>query len=385
MDTKTFTKKYYVNRKNTDCVKWDDEYAKGKLPMFIADMDFKTEERINAALEKRIKHGSYGYTFLPKDYYDTLNAWNKKRNNITYKKEAIRFSKGAVDAIIQIIHALTKEKDAILITTPVYPPFSGSIKTTKRTLVTSSLIRKDGLYTFDYEDIEKKFKEKKIKMLILCSPHNPLGRVWTKKELEKLFVLTHKYHVLVISDEVHSDIIMSGHKFIPSLSFKKYENEIITITALSKTFSLAIFAHCHIVIPNKKLRDKFDNFQKEYHLASVNAFCAYPTYYGYKYGEEWLDSLNKVVEENYCYLCLRLGKYVDILPLEGTYLAFVDFKGYTKNAYDFLYEKCNVMPNAGETFDKKCATWARINLATSLANVKKACNAIEKEIKKIER
>lgn len=382
MDTRTFTKKYYVNRKNTDCIKWDSDSAKGKLPMFIADMDFKTEDKINAALTKRISHGSYGYTFLPKDYYDALNAWNKKRNGITYKKEAIRFSKGAVDAIYQLLHAFTKEKDAILITTPVYPPFAGSVSATGRKLVTSSLVRIDGLYTFDYEDLEKKFKDKKVKMMILCSPHNPLGRVWTKKELEKLFALTHKYHVLVISDEVHSDIIMSGHKFIPSLKFKKYENDIVTITALSKTFSLAIFAHCHIVIPNKKLREKFDTYQANYHLASVNVFNAYPTYYGYKYGEEWLDSLNKVVEENYCYLCLRLSKYVDILPLEGTYLAFVDFKGYTKNAFEFLYNKCNIMPNAGETFDKKCGTWARLNLATSLANIKKACDAIEKEIKK---
>lgn len=382
MDTKTFTKKYYVDRRNTDCIKWDEKETIGKLPMFIADMDFKTEDKIISQLEKRIKHGSFGYTFLPEDYYDTLNAWNKKRNGITYKKEAIRFSSGAVDAIYQLLHSLTNKNDAVLITTPVYPPFYAAVKITGRKLVTSSLKRINGLYTFNYEDLEKKFKEKKVKMLILCTPHNPLGRVWTKQELEKLFALTHKYHVLVISDEVHSDIIMSGHKFIPSLKFKKYENEIVTITALSKTFSLAIFAHCHVIIPNKKLRDKFDKYQIENHKASVNAFCAYPTYYGYKYGEEWLDSLNKVIEENYCYLCLRLGSYVDILPLEGTYLAFVDFKGYTKNAYKFLYEKCGIMPNAGETFDKNCGTWARLNLATSLANVKKACDAIEKELKK---
>lgn len=382
MDTKTFTEKYYVDRKNTDCIKWDGANIGKKLPMFIADMDFKTEDKIIEGLNKRINHGAFGYSFLPEDYFDALNVWNKKRNKITFKKDSVRFSRGAVDAINQVLYALTKPKDAILITTPVYPPFAGSIKNTKRTLVTSSLIRKNGLFTFNYEDLEKKFKNRKVKMMVLCSPHNPLGRVWTKKELEELFKLTHKYHVLVLSDEVHSDIIMPNHKFIPSLSFKKYANEIIPITALSKTFSLAIFAHCHVIIPNKKLRDKFDKYQYDYHLASVNVFNAYPTYYGYKYGEEWLDSLNLVVYENYKCLCDKLGEYLEILPLEGTYLAFVNFKGYTKNAYDFLDKKCDIVSNPGETFAKGYETWARLNLATSLDNINKACDAILKQIKK---
>lgn len=383
MDCNNFTNKYYVDRKNTDCIKWDNPEVKDNLPMFIADMDFKCDDKIIEALDKRIKHGAYGYSFLPKDYYDTVIKWNKDRNGVTFKKEWFAFSKGAVDGIYQLIYAFTKPKDAILITTPVYHPFSVSIKNTNRTLVCSKLIKKNSLYTFNYQDLEKKFKEKKVKMIILCSPHNPLGRVWTKEELEKLLVLTHKYHILVVSDEVHADLIMPGTKFIQTVSFKKYQDDIITITAASKTFSIPLFAHCHIVIPNKTLKAKFDKYQDEHHLNPVNVFNAYPTYFGYKYSSDWLNDVINVIYNNYNYVKGRLEKYVEILPLEGTYLMFINFKGYTKNAYNFLYSKCNIETNAGEQFAKGYETWARFNIATSFDNVKLACDRIEKELKKV--
>lgn len=382
MKTKEFTKKYYTRRSNTDCVKWDNPEVCNKLPMFIADMDFKTEPKIIEALEKRVKHGSFGYSFLPKDYYKVVSNWNKKRNGLSINPEWVRFSKGAVDAIYQIIYTFTKEKDSILITTPVYPPFHNSVVTTNRTLVTSKLIRKNNLFTFDYKDIEQKIIKRKVKMIILCSPHNPLGRIWTKNELTNLLKIAKKHNVLVLSDEVHSDIIMPGNKFIPTLKIKEYRNNVISISSASKTFSLAIFNHCHIFIPNKKLRDKFDNYQKSTHRKSVNILDAYPTYYGYKYGEKWLNNINNVIYENYKYITSRLGKYLTFLPLQGTYLMFIDFSKYTKNGYKFLYNKCDIVPNAGETFSKEYGSWVRLNLATSLSNIKTACNRIEKELKK---
>lgn len=382
MNNVEFTKKYYVNRKNTDSIKWDNNEVKSKLPMFIADTDFKVNDEIIKALETKIKHGSYGYRFLPKDYYDTLIKWNKSQNDITLKKEWIRFSSGAIDGIYQLIFTFTKIGDSILITNPVYHPFANTIKTTKRNLVRSSLIKEKDLFTFNLIDIEKKIIRNNVKMMILCSPHNPLGRVWTKKELESLFKITHKHKVIVISDEVHSDLIMPGHRFIPSLSIKNTQNDVITLNAASKTFSFALFQHCHVIIPNKTLREKFDEYQTIHHLNNVNIMNAYPTYYGYKYGKKWLNSLISVVNENYNYLYQTLSKYVEILPLEGTYLAFINFNKYTKNAYKFLYEKCNIVANAGELFDENYASWARINLATSLENVKLACSRIEKQLKK---
>lgn len=383
MGTKEFTKKYYVDRKNTDCIKWDDAKVKGKLPMFIADMDFKTDEKIIEGLKKRIEHGSYGYSVLPKDYYEVLINWNKDHNGVTFKKEWIRFSKGAVDGIYQILHALTKKNDAVLITEPVYPPFFSSVKTAKRKLVVSRLIKENDLYTFDFKDIENKIIKNKVKVMLLCTPHNPLARVWNSKELSKLLAITHKHHVLVVSDEVHADLIMPGYKFVQTLSFNKYKNDIISITAASKTFSLALYSNCHIIIPNDKLRKIFDTYQETNHLQPINAICAYPTYLGYKYGDSWLKGVIEVINENYNYMKQRLSKYVDFLPLEGTYLTFVNFKNYTKNAYNFLSEKCGIIVNDGETFAKGYGSWARFNLATSLDNIKLACDRIEKQIKKV--
>ena len=202
--------------------------------------------------------------------------------------------------------------------------------------------------------------------------------IFIKLAIILLFELCKKYNVLVCADEVHCDIIMPDQKFVPALSFKKYQDIIISINAVSKTFSLPIYAHCHIVIPNKKIMAKLDKYQKDFHV-SVNAFNALPSYYGYKYGSEWLDCFNNVVFENYNYIKKELGQYMEMTPLEGTYLLFLNLGKYNKeeSASKFLAKKCNLMVNAGETFSDKYGDWVRINLATSLSNVKKAVKAIK--------
>lgn len=382
MNNQEFTKRYYIDRKNTNCVKWVHAKANDCLPMWIADMDFKNDERVIKALSDFINYGDYGYSQLPSDYYDTYINWHKQRNNVTYKKEWIRFSKGAVDAMYQIIYSFTNKGDAIMINTPLYPPFKATIKQTGRKVVESSLLKTGSYFTFNYKDIENKFKKSKVKMLMLCSPHNPIGRLYKQGELTELFELCSKYHVLICADEVHSDIVMPDQKFIPSLALKKYQNNVISINALSKTFSLPIFAHCHIVIPNSKLRNKFDKYQKDNHRASINYFNALPSYYGYKYGGEWLDSFNNVVFENYNYFKKELGKYMEMTPIEGSYLLFLNLGKYNKakSASKYLAKKCNIMVNAGETFESKYNDWVRINLATSLSNIKKAVNLIKTNI-----
>ena len=379
MEAKEFTKKYYANRKNTNCIKWDNEQALNKLPMWIADADFKSPEKVIEMLKKKLDEGSYGYEFLPKDYLDTMTKWNKDNSHVEYKKEWIRFSKGAIDGLCQIIYSLTKEKDAILICEPVYNPFKAIIKASKRKAVVSNLIYKDNAFKMNFNDIENKIVKNKVKMMILCSPHNPIGRVWKKDELEQLFKIAHKHKVLVVSDEVHSELIMPGHEFIPSLSFERYQNEIITINAESKTFSLALFAHCHVIIPNEKLRNIFDAYQDAHHITIPNAFNGLSSYYGYKYGKDWLDGFKKTIYENYLYMKKHLSKYCDMPELEGTYLVYANFSKSIKDktAFDFIYNKANIFPNAGETYGKGYEKWVRFNLATSLNNVKKACKLIE--------
>lgn len=384
MNYQEFTKRYYVNRKNTNCAKWDAPMVKDTIPMWVADADFKAPEKVVENLEKRIKHGSYGYSFLPTDYLDAYIKWNKEISGITYKKDWVRYSKGAVDGLTHVICALTKQKDAILMCTPIYHHFFFTLDNTNRKLVTSPLINNDNYFTMDYKDIEEKIVKNKVKLFIFCSPCNPVGRVWKKEEIEKLLEITHKHNVIVVSDEVHSELIMPGFKFIPTLSFKKYQNDVITLNAESKTFSIALFQHSHIVCPNKEYRDKIDDFQKFMDITHPNGFNGLASYYCFKYGKDWLSGFNDTIYHNYKYLCKELSPYVDILPLEGSYLAFVDFSKVIKGkttAFKYLKDKCHVYTNAGEAFSPGYEKWARINLATSLSNVKKAVKQIKDSIK----
>ena len=383
MNNQEFTEKYYIKREKGNSVKWQRGRKEKCLPMWIADMDFRDDERVIFALKDFIEEGDYGYANLPQDYYKVFIDWHKRRNDIEYRQEWIRFTRGAVDAMYQIIYSLTDSSDGILICTPLYPPFKATIKESGRKVYESKMINNDGFFTFDYKDIEKKFRSGKIKMMMLCSPHNPVGRVFKKGELEELFDLCHQYHVLIVSDEVHSDIIMPDQEFIPSLAFRKYRNEIISIVAASKSFSLAVFSHCHVIIPNTKLRKKFIEYQRHHHLGSVNAFNALPTYYNYLYGEKWLDSLNNVVFENYEYFRKQLGNELEISTLEGSYLIFVNIGEYSteSSAAKCLQKDCGLLVNAGETFGKGYDGWVRINLATSMDNVKKAVRNIKKLIR----
>ncbi|MDO4198592.1 MAG: aminotransferase class I/II-fold pyridoxal phosphate-dependent enzyme [Erysipelotrichaceae bacterium] len=383
MNNKEFTEKYYIDRSKQTTVKWLNAKKEGFIPMWVADMDFKDDERIIKALSDFINTGDYGYSNLPEDYYDTFIKWHETRNSVTYKREWIRFTKGAVDAMYQLIYALTEEKDNILISTPLYPPFKGTIEKTGRKVVESKMINTDGYFTYDYADIERKLKTRKVKMMMICSPHNPVGRVFKKGELEELFDLCKKYNVIVVADEVHSDIIMPDQTFYPTLSYKKYMNNIISITAVSKTFSLAVYSHCHVVIPSKKLRDKFDKYQQHYHLSSVNCFNALPSYYGYKYGSEWLDNVNNVIYENYTYLKKELSPYFEMAVLEGSYLLFVNIGKYNTqdSAAKLVMDECKIRVNPGESFGKDYNNWVRINLATSLSNVKKAVKNLKKLVK----
>ncbi|MBR3227451.1 MAG: aminotransferase class I/II-fold pyridoxal phosphate-dependent enzyme [Erysipelotrichaceae bacterium] len=379
MNAKEFTRRYYTDRRNTNCIKWDAETAKGKLPVWIADTDFRVPEEVTENLKKKLDEGTYGYGFLPEDYFDRMISWNEKISGITYKKEWIRFSKGAIDGLNQLIRCLTEENDAILINTPVYHPFSDTIKSCRRRVVESPLTDNDGLFEMDFKDIERKIRRNRVKMMILCTPHNPVGRVWTEDELKQLFAITHKYHVIVISDEVHSELIMPGHRFIPSLSFSRYRNEIITLNAESKTFSLALFSHCHVIIPNRRYRALFDRYQKDHHCDHPNAFNGLSSYFSYGCGEEWLEGFNQVIFENYQYMKKKLEPYCVLPPLEGSYLVYADFSRSINDgtAYDFLYNKCAVYPNPGEIFGKGYEKWARFNLATSLSNIRKLCRKIE--------
>jgi cystathionine beta-lyase len=392
MNIKEFCDIYSVDRLGTNCLKWDalDKRFGDKdlISMWVADMEFKTPEVVIEAMKKRIEHGVFGYSFVPDSYYDALINWEKKKHNYEINKEWIRFSAGVVTALYWFVNAFTKPEESVIIITPVYYPFHNAVKDTGRNLVTSELINTNGIYTIDYKDFEKNIIENQVKLFIQCSPHNPSGRVWKEEELDKVLSICKKHNVLVVSDEIHQDIIIGENKQIPSaiISGGKYSDNLITITAPSKTFNLAGLLNSQIIISNDEIRGKYDAYAKIVNQTEVNILGLTAAEAAYNNGEEWLDGLLGVIRENYNYLKDRLNREapkIIITPLEGTYLAWLDMRGYINfnDTRNFVQEKCKLAVDYGEWFGKNCKGFIRLNMATTPEIVEKVVDNLINNIK----
>ena len=282
---------------------------------------------------------------------------------------------------------MTEKQDAVIVTTPVYYPFLNAVKDNDRVLITSNLKNNKGVYTIDFEDFENKIIQNNVKLFILCSPHNPVGRVWKREELEKLFNICRKHHVFIISDEIHQDLVRNPHKHLPSLMVGNYEDIMIAISAPSKTFNLAGAQNSIVMIPDEKLRDKWDDYVKRIHVLSGNAFGYIAAEAAYEGGEQWLIKVKRQIWENYDYLRETLTKEfpeIIVSPLEGTYLAWIDLGYYirSENIKEFMQKKCHMAVDYGDWFGgDEFAGHIRINLATSLENVKIGVEAICNNLK----
>lgn len=380
----------YIQRKNTNCAKWDgltDTFGEdGLLAMWVADMDFQVPEPVVRALSDYVKTGVFGYPITPDSYLQAFIDWEKKYHNYEAQKEWIRFSPGVVSAFNWIIQFMTNPRDAVIVTTPVYYPFLNAVKDNNRRLITSDLVERNGNYTIDFDDFEKKIIEEQVSLFILCSPHNPVGRVWKKEELEKLFHICRKHHVFVISDEIHHDLTYSRHKHIPSATIGDYDDMLITLTAPSKTFNLAACQNSVIIIPDKTLRNKWDTFVNQIRVIEGNAFGYVAAEAAYKEGRPWFEEVKEIIYGNYLYMKETLNKELPgivVTPLEGTYLAWIDLKNYIKaeDVKDFMQKKCKLAFDYGDWFGgESFATHVRINLATSRENVKIAVKTIIENI-----
>lgn len=374
----------YRNRKNTDCYKWDavsTKYDKGiTIPAWVADMDFATAKCVRDAIAESAKFGVYGYYFPGDNYYSNFIKWEKERFNHTVKREWIRFSTGVVAAINWIIQSMTNEGDSIIIQTPVYHQFAESVNSNKRKLICNELVNNNGTYTIDFDDFEKKIKDNNVKMFILCSPHNPVGRVWKKDELARMLSICSENDVIVLSDEIHHDFVFGDNVHIPSMNVSNYEN-IIMLTSSTKTFNLAALENSIIIIRNKKLRDIYDSKTSDIHESSGNIMGYIAAEAAFGNGQEWLEQVKTIIYNNYNYLKKTLKKKysnISISPLEGTYLAWADFGCYlkAKELHNFFENKCGIVFNYGESFGNNCSTFVRINLATSFKNIKEICSRI---------
>ena len=376
----------YVDRRGTNCNKWDGQTKmfgeEGLHAMWVADMDFKVATCIQDALKEYVETGVFGYMRVPDSYYDACIKWEYKHHGYKMKKEWIRFSPGVVAAFNWIIQFMTNKNDSIIVTTPVYYPFLHAVINNERELITSDLKNESGQYSMDYEDFEKKIIENDVKLFVLCSPHNPVGRVWKKEELKRILDICRKHNVFVISDEIHQDLVYGENKHIPAYLVGDYEDMLIMIIAPSKTFNLAGAQNSEVIIPNEKLREKWDKYVNGIRVLGGNGFGYVAAEAAYRGGDEWLKEVKEQIQENYQYLKKTLNEKLPkaiVTPLEGTYLVWIDLSSYVdpQNMKEFMQKKCRIAVDYGEWFGgERFAGCIRINLATSLDNVKKGVEAI---------
>ena len=394
MQKEKFLKEYLVERKGTYSLKWDaldKRFGNADLiSMWVADMEIKAPKEVIEALKERCEHGVFGYSYVSDEYYNSVINWLKEKHNYEIKKEWLRFTNGVVTAIYCFVNIFTKVDDAILILTPVYYPFHNAVKDNNRKLITCDLKNTDGYFTIDYDEVEKKIVENNVKLFIQCSPHNPAGRVWKEEELAKILEICKKHNVLVISDEIHQDIIMKGYKHIPSaiVANGKYADNLITVSAASKTFNLAGLIHSNIIISNAELRKKYDEEIKKINQTEISILGMLATQVAYEKGSEWLENVKEIIEDNFNYLKTELNKNIPeitITNLEGTYLVFLDLRKIIPidKVKEFIQDKCNLAIDFGEWFGASFKGFIRINLATDPEIVKKAVESIISEYKKL--
>ena len=395
MNTIDFTETYYIDRRGSHSRKWDGEHLKFSrtdlLPLWVADMDFMPPQCIQEAICTYVKAQPLGYTMTNPNYLEAVIDWYKRRHNCILTKDWLTSAPNVITGIMWCIGAFTKPNDAIAVLSPIYGAFDSSARNARRQIIAVPMKRgEDHRYTVDYKAFEKAIVEYDVKLFIHCNPHNPVGHVWTEKEMDRLFNICKQHNVLIISDEIHQDLITGPTPFTSALSVSNgtYKDNIIAMSSVSKSFNMASLHHAEIIIPNEKLRNQFNAYKAQvYHTDSdVIAEAAIAAAYTHPEAEAWLTDVLAVIRENYAYLCRELCTalpQIRISPMDGTYLAWIDFGAYVKaeDMHDLFENKCRIAPSFGEWFGgKNYTTFVRLNLATSLENIKTATHNIIKYV-----
>ncbi len=369
-----------IDRRNTSCLKYDFAAERGYpadiLPFWVADMDFRTPTPVIDALKARATHGIFGYTQVKDDYFTVLQNWFRTRHDWTVGRSDLIITPGVVFAIVNAIRAFTKKGDAVLIQQPVYYPFANMIRQNERVLVDSPLRLIEGHYEIDFEDFEQKVIEHSVKLFILCSPHNPVGRVWTRAELEQLAAICLRHNVIVVADEIHEEFVRPGFRHIPFASLSEEAAAItVTCTSPSKTFNLAGLQISNIFIRNAQLRRRFKEELGRTGYDEPNTLGLTGAKAAYEHGAEWLTQLLAYIEENYArtksFLAAHLPK-VKIIEPEGTYLLWLDFSAYglTDEALnEKIIRDAHLWLDDGPIFGAGGSGFQRINIACPWATL----------------
>lgn len=379
-----------AGREGSDCIKFDRRMetfgVKNVIPMWVADMDFNTPGFIVEALQERLKHEIYGYSFRPDRYYQSMTNWIKTRHNWTVEKEWISFSPGIVPALNFCTLAFTQPGDNIIVQPPVYFPFFSAAESHGRNLIYNRLTESEGNWSMDFNSLVSCI-DSKTKMIIISNPHNPVGRVWTPEELNRLAEICLEKNILIISDEIHCDLVLPGFKHTPMASLsEKIAAITITLIAPSKTFNLAGLSTSSVIISNPVLRKSFNRIVDNLHVGSGNIFGTTASIAAYTHGHKWLDALLDYVDHNIEFVkeyCRQMIPEIIAVPPEATYMIWLDCRkfGMTgKELQDFFIHRAGIGMNEGSTFGPGGEGFMRMNLGTTHQTVMKAMEQIEKAV-----
>jgi cystathionine beta-lyase len=377
-----------IPRRGTNSYKWDSARDADILPMWVADMDFRTAPPVVEALRKRVEHGIFGYVRVPDAYYAAVTNWFARRHDWQIEKEWIIYTTGVVPALSAVIKALTVPGDKVMVQTPVYNCFFSSIRNNGCGMIANPLIYRNGTYQIDFADLEQKAADPSVKVLLLCNPHNPAGRVWTKQELTRIGDICIRNNVWVIADEIHCELVFPGHTYIPFASIsQEFLMHSVTCTSPSKAFNLAGLQIANIISADTDIRIKIDKAINVNEVCDVNPFGVEALMAAYNDSEEWLEELKQYLFANYNYLRAYFAECLPKFPvsmLEGTYLVWVDCSVLNQSSDKIvktLLEKEKLWVNEGGLYGEAGEGFIRINIACPRQQLIEGLNRLRRALK----
>ena len=376
-----------VVRRGTGCYKWDEPEGDDVLPLWVADMDFRAAPAIRQAVERRAAHGVFGYTKVGESYYDAVISWFRRRHGWTIDRSSLLYTTGVVPALSCAVKALTMPGERVLLLTPVYNCFFSSIRNNGCLVAESELLRtSNGRYEVDWDSFERKCSDEKTTLYVLCNPHNPVGRMWTEDELLRMADICRRHGVRIVSDEIHCELAMPGHRFVPfaSIADEWVRRYAVVLGSPSKSFNIAGLQMAHIVCADAATRRRIDRAININEVCDVNPFAPEAVVAAYNESEEWLDALNEYIWQNYQALCRFFSAelpQVKVTPLEATYLAWLDVSAFGQKS-DSLVERLiregRVMLSSGTLYGSAGEGFVRVNLACRRSLLEEALRRIGK-------
>ncbi|MCI8801592.1 pyridoxal phosphate-dependent aminotransferase [Acetatifactor muris] len=376
-----------TDRRGVGSLKWD--VPERELPMWVADMDFETAPEIIEALKKRVEHGIFGYSVVTEDWYEAYRSWWSRRHHLEMEKEWLIFCTGIVPAISSAVRKLTTVGENVLVQTPVYNIFFNSIRNNGRNILESPLVYRDGEYSVDFGDLEEKLANPQTTLMLLCNPHNPVGKIWDRETLFRIGELCAKHHVLVLSDEIHCDLTDPGYEYVPFASVSQAcRDNSITCLAPTKTFNIAGLQTAAVMVPNPVIRHKLDRGLNTDEVAEPNAFAVGAAVAAFQKGEEWLEELREYLSENK----RRVREFAEknlsgikVVPSRATYLLWLDCSGITEDAGEltaFIRRDSGLYLTEGEEYGACGKAFIRLNPACPRERLLDGMRRLEESVRR---